>query len=89
MKYKLDKYRDIINEFCFFLVYLGTLKYNDKFWFFTSEYNISLFIIIMNSVILLIEILGSLIKIFISLKVYIYNICKKYNKNKKFKKSKN
>lgn len=83
MKYKFDKYRDITNEVCYFFVYFATMKYNEKFWFFTDEFNISLLIIILNSIILLTEVIGSIIEIYKSLKEQFISICKKLFKSKK------
>lgn len=80
MKFQFDKYRDIINEICFFFAYFATMKYNNKFWFFTDEYNITLFIIIMNSIILLTEVIGSLIEVIKSIKSLLIGFFKKDNK---------
>lgn len=56
------------------------MKYNNKFWFFTDEYNITLFIIIMNSIILLTEVIGSLIEVIKSIKSLLIGFFKKDNK---------
>jgi len=38
LKNKYHKYRDILVEICYILVYFATLKYNDKLIFNINEY---------------------------------------------------